>query len=134
MFRARLKKSFMAVVLMSSTFFLTSCVYLVVGGLGALGGYVVSPDTVEGLASYDMDTVWDATVEIVSIMGLVQEQNETGGYLIAKVNKATVTINVLPVNSSAVKLTVKSRKGIFPRIQTAQDVYIKIMSRVEGVE
>ena len=28
---------------------LTGCVYVVIGSLGALGGYVVSPDTVEGL-------------------------------------------------------------------------------------
>ncbi len=26
------------------------CIYLVVGGIGALGGYVVSPDTVEGVS------------------------------------------------------------------------------------
>src|SRR5574339_432771 len=71
-------------------FNLSGCVYLVVGGIGALGGYIVSPDTVEGITENDAMTVWDSAVEVVSIMGLIQEQQEEGGIIQAKMNKANV--------------------------------------------
>ncbi|MFA5088955.1 MAG: hypothetical protein WC552_07980 [Candidatus Omnitrophota bacterium] len=109
---------------------LSGCVYLVVGGLGALGGYVISPDTVEGLTARERKEVWNTSVEIVSIMGVIEEKQEAGGIIIAVVNGAKVTINILPVGTS-VKLAVKARKaGVFPKIGVAQDVYIKIMDRL----
>ena len=41
-------KKLLLVLFLSFTLCTSGCVYLVVGGIGALGGYVVSPDTVEG--------------------------------------------------------------------------------------
>ncbi len=109
---------------------LNGCIYLAIGGVGALGGYIVSPDTVEGLAESDTEQVWDTAVEIVSIMGLVESKNEAGGVLKAKINGASVTVMVLEMSSSSVKLSVKARKHYLPKISLAQDVFVKIMSRV----
>jgi len=57
----------------------SGCIYLVVGAAGAVGGYVVSPDTVEGTVSYSMGETWDAAKEIASVMGSVIEENEAQG-------------------------------------------------------
>jgi len=111
-------------------FNLSGCVYLVVGGIGALGGYIVSPDTVEGITENDAMTVWDSAVEVVSIMGLIQEQQEEAGIIQAKINKANVTVTVVSINETTTKVTVKARKAYMPRISTAQDVYVKVMSFV----
>ena len=109
---------------------LAGCVYLVVGGVGALGGYIVSPDTVEGIASSDQAKVWDTAKEIISVMGTINEELEESGIIIGKVSSAKVTVTISPINKSSVKLTVKARKTFLPKISVAQDVFVKIMSRL----
>ena len=34
------------------------------GGVGAVGGYIVSPDAVEGITEHTEDEVWDAAIEV----------------------------------------------------------------------
>jgi len=115
------------VLLFVMTFFLNGCIYLIVGGVGAVGGYIVSPDTVEGIMTgHAPEEVWTAAEEVVSIMGVIQEKSEPGGVVVAKISGTKVTITILRMSPSAVKLVVKARKAFFPSIHTAQDVYIKI--------
>ena len=109
---------------------LTGCVYMIVGGAGALGGYVVSPDTVEGLTKSTQEEVWDSAIEIISVMGTINEELHEGGVILARVSGAKVTVTVSPVNKSTVKLTIKARKAFLPKINVAQDVFVKIMSRL----
>ena len=108
----------------------SGCVYLVVGGVGALGGYIASPDTVEGMTEADLSQVFDTAIEVISIMGLVEEKNESGGVIKAKVNGAKVTVIVTQMSSASVKLSVKVRRHYLPKISLAQDIFVKIMSRV----
>ena len=124
---AALKKSLLVFVL-GLTLCTSGCVYLIVGGVGALGGYVISPDTVEGVASYDTDELWDAVQEVVSVMGTISESKEASGLMIARISGAKVTITVTAVGKSSSKLTVKSRKGFFPKIAVSQDVYTKVIT------
>ena len=109
---------------------LSGCIYLAIGAVGALGGYMVSPDTVEGLAESDTGQVWDTAVEVVSIMGLVESQNEAGGVINARISGARVTVMIMEMSSSSVKVSVKARKFYLPKSSLAQDVFVKIMSRV----
>lgn len=119
-----LKKLLMLPILFS----LSGCVYLVVGGIGALGGYVVSPDTVEGITTNDDVTVWDTASEIIGIIGTVQESSEDAGIILATVEGAKVRITVQALNDTNTKISVKARKHFFPKISTAQNVFVKIMS------
>ncbi len=112
-------------------FSLSGCIYLVVGGIGALGGYVVSPDTVEGISENSQDDLWDAAVEITSIMGTVDVENRDVGMIKASIQKAKITIMIIPISDKAVKISVKARKSFFPKISLAQDVFVKIMSKLE---
>ncbi|NTV29151.1 MAG: hypothetical protein HGA80_03610 [Candidatus Omnitrophica bacterium] len=120
----------LAVALLSATLVLASsgCVYLAVGALGVVGGYVVSPDTVEGTINFSLGETWDASKEIVRIMGTVVEENEAIGQLVATVNGTRVTVSILTINSSSSKLSVKARKSFMPKIDVAQDVYTKIVN------
>ncbi len=110
--------------------FLSGCVFLVVGGVGALGGYIVSPDTIEGVTDHDQAQAWDAAISIISIMGTILEKSEQGGLIISKVSGTKVIVNVIPISGSTVKVSVKARKAFLPRIKVAQDVYVKIMTRL----
>lgn len=123
-----IKKAIKALLMMPVLLMLNGCIYLVVGGVGAVGGYIVSPDTVEGITENDKNSVYDASIEISSIMGSVVEQNVDGGVILAKINTADVTISMVPISETTVKLMVKARKLYLPRINLAQDIYVKIMN------
>jgi hypothetical protein len=109
---------------------LSGCIYVVVGGIGAVGGYIVSPDTVEGITENDAELVWDTATEVVSIMGLVKEENETGGILLADVNRAKVVVTITTLSPTTTKVAVKARKAYLPKISLAQDIFAKIMTRL----
>lgn len=121
-----IKKILMIPILFS----LSGCVYLVVGGIGALGGYVVSPDTVEGIAKQDAETVWDTSLEVASIIGVVTESSEDAGIILLDVEKSKVRVTIQPLSGTQTMLSVKARKYNFPRISTAQNVFVKIMSEL----
>lgn len=127
------RKTVAALLMSAALFSVNGCVYLVVGGVGALGGYVVSPDTVEGtIAEQDYETVWNTTVEVLSRRGIVDQQNEQTGILTAKVNKADVTVTVFRVGMNSTKLSVKARRMMFPRVKMAQKIYVDIVTAVES--
>lgn len=107
---------------------LGGCIYLVAGGVGALGGYVISPDTVEGYIGRDSADVWAAAVEIVSIMGAIEEEDEPAGLLRARIVSTDVTVLIYSMSPTTTKMLVKARKYHLPRIRTAQDVYTKIIT------
>jgi len=111
-------------------FSLSGCIYLVIGGIGAVGGYIVSPDTVEGITDNEYTVAWETAIEMISIMGLIEESNKEGGIIIASVHGANITISMMALSDSSTKVTVKARKAFLPRISLAQDVFVKIMSRL----
>ena len=125
-FNSWLAKLFVVPVLVM----LNGCVYIAVGSLGALGGYVISPDTVEGITKNDKDDIWAAAQEIVKIMGYVEDEFEDAGILVAQINNAEVTITIASINDETSRLSIKARKTFFPKIRLAQDIYVKIISRV----
>ncbi|MFT5387305.1 MAG: hypothetical protein ACI9E5_000432 [Candidatus Omnitrophota bacterium] len=118
------------VLLALLSFSASGCIYMVVGGIGALGGYVISPDTVEGITENEAETVYEAAHEILSIMGLIVEDRQDSGIISADVLGTKVTINLIPLTDSTLKVKVKARKHRLPRISVAQDVFVKIMSHV----
>lgn len=110
---------------------LSGCVYLVIGTLGAMGGYVISPDTVEGLVNHHDETVWEMTVQTLGIMGVIEEKEQAVGMIIAKVQGVKVTISMVAVSRNTTKFTVKARRGFLPKIHLAQDIYAKIVSQLD---
>ena len=107
------------------------CGVVVIAGLGALGGYVISPDTVEGVTGYGEQELFTAADEILSIMGRVTEKSKMDGKIVAMVDGAKVTMNLMPSSKNSTTLRVKARKGMFPKMSIAQDVYMKIVRRLQ---
>lgn len=112
-------------------FLASGCVYVIAGGVGVLGGYAMSPDTVEGETESDYDTLWDAATEILSIMGTVNTKDYKLGTVDGTVSGARVTIDLSQVSSSEVRLRVKARKNMLPDIKSAQDIFVKIKNRAK---
>ncbi len=130
MFKQGIVRLFLSCILVAS---LTGCVplILVAVGAGAVGGYSVSRDTFEGISAKGQDEIWDAANQVISIMGETKDIDRKAGSITAMITGAKVTITVVPLSLTATKLRVKARKGIFPRIAIAQDVYSKVMRQLE---
>jgi len=109
----------------------SGCFYVILGSVAAAGGYAISQDTIQGEREVGFNEVWDAALDIVSIMGTVNSQSQDLGKITAVVNGAKLTINVAQITPSAVRLKIKARKNFFPSIATAQNIFIKIMNRVD---
>lgn len=125
------RKHFCHLFVIGACLFSSGCVYLAVASVGALGGYVISPDTVEGIVARSQEEVWDAAYDICSIMGGIEVDNATLGQMSALISGARVEVTIVPVNLTTSKLTIKARKTWMPRIAVAQDVYAKIVGSLE---
>ncbi len=126
------KKMCWMVMLGVVVFSFSSCVYCVVGGLGALGGYVISPDMVEGtIVDRDYDEIWKTSVEVLSAMGMLEQESEGIGMLQARLEGARVQVQVIRMGKKAVTVNVKARQSIFPKVKIAQQVYVKIVSALD---
>jgi len=111
--------------------FSSGCVFLVVGGVGAVGGYAVTRDTFEGVSSKGQEELLSAAHKVLSIMGTITDERPKDGEIIATVEGNHVTVDVIQINLTTSKLRVKARKMIFPRVGIAQEVYTKIMNQLE---
>ena len=112
-------------------FFSSGCVFLVIGGVGAVGGYAISRDTFEGVSSKGQEELLASAHKVLSIMGTITDDRPKDGELVATVNGNHVVVDVVQVNLTTSKLRVKARNTIFPRIGVAQEVYTKIMNQLE---
>jgi len=111
--------------------FSSGCIFLVVGGVGAVGGYAVTRDTFEGVSSKGQEELLAAAHKVLSIMGTISDERPKDGEIVATVNGNHITVDVIQVNLTTSKLRVKARNGIFPRVGVAQEVYTKIMNQLE---
>jgi hypothetical protein len=109
----------------------SGCFFLVVGGLGAVGGYAITQDTFEGVSSKGQDEIFTAANKVLSIMGTIIDESPKDGEIKALVNGNHVTVKIIQINLTTSKLRVKARNTIFPRIGVAQEVYTKIMNQLE---
>lgn len=125
------RKIFVIVFLLLMSMSPSGCVYLVLGGVAAVGGYTVSPDTIQGETEKDYDEVWDVAVDVTSIMGKIDYKSDKIGEISALVNGSRIRIDLSQLTPTMVRIKVKARRSFFPSISVAQDVYVKIMRRLD---
>jgi hypothetical protein len=107
------------------------CAFLVIGGVGAVGGYAATRDTFEGTSSKGQEEMMTSAHKVLAIMGTISDENTKDGEIVATVNGAHVVVDVIQINLTTSKLRVKARKDLFPSLSIAQDVYTKIMNQLE---
>jgi len=105
--------------------FSSGCAFLVIGGIGAMGGYAVSRDTFEGVSSKGQEELLASTHKVLSIMGTITDERPKDGEVVGIVYGAHVTVDVIQINLTTSKLRVKARKDFLPRVGIAQEVYTR---------
>ena len=107
------------------------CVFLLIGGAGAVGGYALTRDTFEGVSSKSQEELMASAHKVLSIMGIITEERPKEGLIFATISGTHVTVEVIQINLNTCKLRVKSRQMIFPRVGVAQEIYTKIMNQLD---
>ncbi len=109
----------------------SGCMYLGVGAIGAVGGYIVSPDTVEGVLNAEYKAVWQAASEKIHKRGTVITEDETGGRITADADGTEIIVQIVPAETrGSWKVSVKARRNMFPKIRLAQLIYTDIHDAV----
>ncbi|MFH0877165.1 MAG: DUF3568 family protein [Candidatus Omnitrophota bacterium] len=109
---------------------LAGCFWLVIGAAGAVGGYAVTRDTIQGEYDVGYSDVWKSSVEVCGLFGIVNTKDSSIGTIQATVDGARVKIEVTQLTPEATRIKVKARKGIFPRLGTAEKVFVKIVQQL----
>ncbi len=112
-------------------FLLSGCVPLIIGGVGVLGGYAISKDTIGAETDKKVEDLWQASKDVVSIMGIVKKVDEDAKILEANVYGSSVVVRIERLTDVTNRLRVKARKLMMPNIGLAQKIFVKIMQKLE---
>jgi hypothetical protein len=110
---------------------LSGCVFVVGGTLGAVGGYAITRDTIQGEYDASYQNAWKAAQQTCSTLGVIVIRDSNKGMIEATVDRAKVKVEITQLTPVATRIKVKARKGIFPRIGTAQNVFVKIVQQLK---
>ena len=106
------------------------CAPLIIGGaVGALGGYAVSKDTIQGETDKNYDSLWEAALTVSKIRGQIKYENKTKGYIESEAESSKVYIRFIRLTVSTTRLRVSARKYHLPNMGLAQDIFVKIMEQ-----
>lgn len=104
------------------------CVPLIVGGaVGALGGYAVTRDTIQGESDKPFDLLWNSALTVAGYRGIIKEQDTVRGYIKMEVDSSLVWIKLIRLTQATARLRVSARKHHLPNITLAQDIFVKII-------
>lgn len=126
----RAKKIGLSLILFSLFIVLNGCVFLVAGTVGAVGGYAITRDTMQGEYDAKFSDAWKASLQACSALGTITSKSSSLGVLEATVDRAKVKVEITQLTLEAVRVKVKARKGLFPRLGTAEHIFVKIVQQL----
>ena len=114
-------------------FSLPGCVPLIVGGaVGAVGGYAVSKDTVQGDTDKPYDGLWSTAQEIAKTSGNVKKDDYSKGVIeYISQDSSLVWIRMTRLTRTASRVRVSSRRFHLPNLNLAQDVFVKMIEETK---
>ena len=107
----------------------SGCAILLVGG-GAVAGYAASRDSVTMDLDEPLDRVWRAALEELRSQGSLKRENANRRRLDARIQQADVVVTLKQLTSSTVRVVVRARKNLLPKVEVAQAVSVAILRRV----
>jgi len=100
---------------------------IVAGAVGAVGGYAVSKDTIQGDTDKDYDKLWYSALRVGRMRGTITVEDNYKGYIELEAESSKVYIKVIRLTRTATRLRVSARKYHFPNLTLAQDLFVRIM-------
>lgn len=108
---------------------LTGCVALIAGSaVGAVSGYAISQDSVQGDMDKSYDGLFSAAQEIARSSGTIKKEDYAKGTLsFVAQDSSLVWIKVSRITQTASRLKVSSRRYHLPNLTLAQELFVKIV-------
>ena len=107
----------------------SGCIFVVGGAVGALGGYAISQDTIEGESDITYHSLWNSAVDVMGVMGTQQVINSQEATIVAQVDSAKVWITFERLAQATTRIRVKARRYLMPHITLSQKIFVKIIER-----
>ena len=126
----KIKNLFLFPVLFAALLNLSGCVFIVAGTIGAVGGYAITRDTIQGEYDAKFDDAWKSALETCNALGFITTKDTHRGTIEASVERAKVRVEITQLTQEAIRVKVKARKGIFPRMGTAEKVFVRIVQKL----
>jgi len=106
----------------------SGCAPLIVGAaVGAVGGYAISRDTIQGDTDKPYESLWNTALELSHLRGQIKYEDFTKGYIELEADASRVYIRLVRLTRSATRVRVSARKHRLPNLTLAQDFFIKIL-------
>lgn len=97
---------------------------------GAVAGYAISRDSVGLDMDQPWDRIWSAVRQEAAERGQVKRENPNRGRLDARVEEADVVVALKQLTPSTVRVVVRARKNLLPKVDVAQKVALGIQRRL----
>jgi len=112
---------------------ITGCAPLFLMTVGGVGVYAISKDTIQGDTDTAYETLWDATMKVARIRGTIFQEDFNRGHIEidAKPNKIKIQLVRVTAATTKIKVTARKYKNMFPNIEIAQDVFVKIIEEAK---
>lgn len=112
--------------------FNTGCIGFYIGSaVGALGGYAISKDTIQGETDKGYSSLQESALKVLNMMEATEINDGANGEIKAKIGRSKVVITMEQLTPSTVRVKVKSRRNIFPNLALSQKLYIRIIEHAK---
>lgn len=128
-----LKRSLYLSFLLSLLIFNSGCAFLWGVGVGTVGGYMVSCDTIQGEIDKSFEEVWNAALKVSRILGSVRSKSKdlTSANMRVNIDKSVVDIKLYQLTKDTIRLKVSARRYLMPHLSLAQKVFFKIIQEAK---
>ncbi len=122
--------SFVRMTLFVPVFFLSGCAPVLLASAGIAAGYAVSRDSVTLDFDRQKEQVWKVCVEETQRQGMVKRVDPKSGRLDAQIQQASVVLTLEQLTPATVRVVIRARKNLLPKIEVAQRLALAIARRV----
>jgi len=107
---------------------LAGCAPLIVGAaVGALGGYAISKDTIQGNTDKNYDLLWESAINVARMRGNIKTEDSVRGYLELEVNSSKVYVRLIRLTQATTRLRVSAKRYHLPNLSLAEDIFVRII-------
>ncbi len=111
-------------------YFLWGCVPLFIG-VGALGGYAISKDTLEAKVEIPFSKLCRISLRTLEDMGVkIEEKDLSAGRIKGILGPSSIRIYIDSLTEHAQRIRVSSRRALLPNLKLANEVMVKILEKV----
>jgi len=108
------------------------CAPLIIGAaVGAVGGYAVSKDTIQGETDKPYEMLWNSALTVSKIRGVVKQENYSSGYIELETQPSKVWIRLIRLTQATTRIRISARKYHMPNLALAEDIYVKILEQAK---